>query len=63
MFDITLAKKFALMDAKAADKLVPFLIGFKPNVYLRGVEAMEKGGMMRPPTGTEPGLTAISRSD
>lgn len=47
MFEITLAKKFALMDAKAANKLIPFLIGLKPDVYLKGVEAIEKGRMMR----------------
>ena len=47
MFEITLAKKFALIDAKAANKLIPFLIGLKPDVYLKGVEAMEKSRMMR----------------
>ena len=47
MFEITLAKKFALMDAKAANKLIPFLVGLKPDVYLRGVEAMERGNMIR----------------
>ena len=47
MLEVTLAKKFALMDSKAANKLIPFLIGLKPDVYLKGVEAMEKGRMMR----------------
>ena len=47
MFEITLAKKFALMDAKAANKLIPFLIGLKPDVYLKGIAAMEKARMMR----------------
>lgn len=47
MLEITLAKKLTLMGTKATNKLIPFLVGLKPDVYLKGIEAMEKGRMMR----------------